>query len=78
MRGMRLIQLDDIRSFRPNNQLERFRVITKDLMEKALEVLNRISTHELKKSEPEPDLMEDYYLLFHYLDFLKRFASHEA
>jgi hypothetical protein len=78
MGGMRLIQLDDIRSFRPNNQLERFRVITKDLMEKALEVLNRISTHELKKSEPEPDLMEDYYLLFHYLDFLKRFASHEA
>ncbi len=33
-----------------------------------LEVLNRISTHELKKLEPESDRVEDYYLLFHDLD----------
>jgi len=33
-----------------------------------LEVLNRISTHELKKSGMESDRVEDYYLLFHDLD----------
>ncbi len=78
MEDMRLIQLNDIRPFRPNDQLERFRAVTKDLTEKALEVLNRMSTYELKKPQPETERVEDCYLLFHYLDFLKRFASRGA
>ena len=65
---MKLISREEERPFYPNIQLERLRAVTRDLTGKALEVLNRISTHELKKSQPETAMVEDGYLLFHDLD----------
>ena len=55
--------------------LERFKAVTRDVIEKALEIVNRVSTNEMSKPEPQTELIEDYYLLFHYLDFLRRFVS---
>jgi hypothetical protein len=57
------------------SQLGRFKAVTRDLTEKALEIVNRLSANEMSKPEPQAELVEDYYLLYHYLDFLKRLAS---
>jgi hypothetical protein len=58
-----------------SDPLKRFKAVTRDLTEKVLEVINRISINEMSKSQPQAELVEDYYLLYHYLDFLKRLAS---
>jgi len=55
--------------------LEDFRAVVRSLTENALKVMNRISAKEMTKPEPNAELVEEYYLLFHYLDYLKRFAS---
>ena len=55
--------------------LEDFKAVVKNLTENALKVLNKVTANEMSKSEPKPELVEDYYLLFHYLDFMKRFVS---
>jgi len=55
--------------------LEDFRAVVRSLTENALKVMNRISAKEMSKPEPNAELVEEYYLLFHYLDYLKRFAS---
>lgn len=57
------------------DQLERFKAVVKNLTEDALEVLNRVAVDEIGKPEPKPQLVEGYYLLFHYLCFIKRFVS---
>ena len=56
------------------DQLERFKAVTKDLTEKALEIVNRISAKEMSKPRPQTELVENYYLLYHPLDYLKRFS----
>jgi hypothetical protein len=56
-------------------QLGRFKAVTRNLAQKTLEIVNRISIKEMSKPEPQAELIEDYYLLYHYLDFLKRFSS---
>jgi len=40
-----------------------------------VEVLNRISTREVKKSQPETERVEDCYLLIHELGFVIPVAS---
>ena len=40
-----------------------------------VEVLDRISTYEVKKSQPEIERVEDCYLLIHELGFVMRVAS---
>ncbi len=55
--------------------LEDFRAVVKSLTENALKVMNRISAKEMSKLEPNAELVEDYSLLFHYLDYMKRFVS---
>ena len=30
------------------------------------------------KSEPKAELVDDYYLIYHYLDYLKRFVSYRG
>ena len=57
------------------HRLEDFKAVVKNLTENALKVLNKVTANEMSKSEPKPELVEDYYLLFHYLDFMKRFVS---
>jgi hypothetical protein len=49
--------------------------VVKDITEKALEIVNRISIQEMGKEKSHFELLEEYSLLYHYLDFLKRFVS---
>ena len=55
--------------------MEDFKAVVRTLTEDALGVLNKISADEMSKPEPNTQLVEDYYLFFHYLDYLKRFVS---
>jgi len=55
--------------------LEDFKAVVRSLTVDALKVLNKIAADEMSKPEPNSKLVEDYYLLFHYLDFTKRFVS---
>jgi hypothetical protein len=52
--------------------LVRFRGVVSNLTKSALDCLNRISQREMQKNFPSPTLMEDYFLLHHYLDFIER------
>jgi hypothetical protein len=52
--------------------LVRFRGVVLNLTEGALETLTRISQREMQKDSPSPSLMEDYFLLHHYLAFIER------
>jgi len=67
--------IQNINQSEKKDQFERFKAVTRDLTEKALEIVNRISVNEMSKPEPQTELVEDYYLLFHYLDFLRRLVS---
>ena len=84
MERLRIVKMEERESIQNINQgekkdpLERFKAVTRDLTEKALEIVNRISVDEMSKPEPQTELVEDYYLLFHYLDFLRRFVSSKA
>ncbi len=55
--------------------LEDFKAVVGNLTENALKVLNKITANEMSKPEPNAELVEDYYLLHHYLDYTKRFVS---
>ncbi len=55
--------------------LVRFKGLILNLTENALECLNRISEQEISRNSPSPSLMEEYYLLHHYLDFIKRLCK---
>jgi hypothetical protein len=52
--------------------LVRFRGVVLNLTESAVDRLNRISQREMQKDSPSPILMEEYFLLHHYLDFIER------
>jgi len=50
----------------------RFKGTVLNLTEGALSCLNRISQQEMQKDSPSSTLMEEYFLLHHYLDFIER------
>ena len=50
----------------------RFKGTVLNLTESALSCLNRISQQEMQKDSPSATLMEEYFLLHHYLDFIER------
>jgi hypothetical protein len=81
MERLRIVKMEkiepipDIDQRGTSDPLERFKAVVRDLTESALEIVNRISANEMSKPEPQAELVEEYYLLHHYLDFLKRFAS---
>ena len=52
--------------------LVHFRGAVSNLTKSALDCLNRISQREMQRESPSPTLMEDYFLLHHYLDFIER------
>jgi hypothetical protein len=58
-----------------SDPLTRFRGVVLNLTESALDCLNRISQQEVQKKSPSPNLMEEYSLLHHYLDFLRRLCE---
>lgn len=81
MRRLRIVKINKIEPIQPVDQnekpapLERFKAVTKDITEKALEIVNRISVNEMSRPQPKAEVVEEYYLLHHYLDFLKRLVS---
>jgi hypothetical protein len=54
-----------------SDSLARFKGVVLNLTESAWDCLNRISQREMQKESLSPTLMEDYFLLHHYLDFIK-------
>jgi hypothetical protein len=56
-------------------QLSLFKRVVLNLNEGALNCLNRISRQEMQKDSPSPTLVEEYFLLHHYLDFIKRLCQ---
>ncbi len=84
MEGLKLIEkrtVESIPTVHKNESphlLEDFKAVVKNLTENALNVLNKIGINEMRKNKPNAELIEDYYLLFHYLDFLKRFVSSKS
>jgi hypothetical protein len=52
--------------------LDRFNGIVLNLIKSTSDCLNRISQREMQKDSPSPTLMEEYFLLHHYLDFIER------
>ena len=63
---------DDNRHFNP---LGLFKGVVLNVTESALDRLNRVSQQEAQKTSPSPNLMEEYFLLHHYLDFIKRLCQ---
>ncbi len=55
--------------------LTRFRKLVLNLIEKALVCLNRIAQGEMEKESPSPNVMDEYFLLYHYLNFIKRLCE---
>ncbi len=55
--------------------LTRFKKVVLNLIDNALLCLNRIAQVEMEKGSPSPNLMEEYLLLNHYLDFIKRLCE---
>lgn len=65
-------QQQDSHADDPSDPLVRFKGVVRNLAESALDCLNRISRQEMQKDPPSSTLMEDYFLLQHYLGFIKR------
>ncbi len=55
--------------------LDRLKGIVLNLTESASDCLNRISQREMQKGSPSPTLMEEYFLLHYYLDFIERLCQ---
>lgn len=53
----------DIDKGKTPDPFERFKAVTIDLTEKALEIVNGVSVDEMSKPEPRAELVEDYFLL---------------
>lgn len=51
--------------------LKRFKGVVLNITENTIGCINRLMQLELEKRSPSPDVLEDYYLVLHYLCFLK-------
>jgi hypothetical protein len=60
-----------------SDPLFRFKGVVLNLTESALDCLNRISQQEMQKNSPSPNLMEEYFLLHHYLNFIGRLCRNK-
>ena len=58
--------------------LDRFKGTVLHLVGSALDSLNRISQQEIQKDSPSSTLMEEYFLLHHYLDFIERLCRDKS
>jgi hypothetical protein len=58
-----------------SDPLSRLKGVVLNLTESALDCLNRVSQQEIQKKSPSPNLMEEYSLLHHYLDFTRRLCE---
>lgn len=58
--------------------LFRFKKVVLNLIENALTCLNRIAQAEMEKDSPSPNLMDEYFFLHHYLDFIRRLCEKKS
>jgi len=58
-----------------SDPVNRLRGVVLNLTESALDCLNRVSQQEAQKKSPSASLMEEYFLLHHYLDFIRRLCE---
>ena len=58
--------------------LSRFKGLILSLNGEALDCLNRISRREMEKASPAYELIDEYFLLHHYLAFIKRLCQKEV
>ena len=58
-----------------SDPLSLFKGVVLNLDKSALDCLNRISQQEMQKDSPSSILMEEYFLLHHYLDFIRRLCQ---
>ncbi len=56
-------------------KLLRFKAVTGNIVQNAIETLDEICVEEMQGDKPSPSRMEKYSLLHHYLDYLKRFCE---
>ncbi len=56
-------------------KLFRFKAIARNIFQKALMTLDDITAEEMQVEKPPQSQIEKYYLLNHYLDYLKRFSE---
>ncbi|MGB9700606.1 MAG: hypothetical protein ACPL5I_14615 [Thermodesulfobacteriota bacterium] len=54
------------------DQLVRFSGVILNLTSHALDCLQGLTRREMEKKNPSVKVLEEYYLLYHYLDFMKR------
>ena len=59
--------------FTTPRELLRFKALTKNIVQKALKILNEISAQEMQGEKLSPSRMEKYVIVHHYLDYLNRF-----
>jgi hypothetical protein len=61
-----------------SDPLIRFKGMVLDLTDSALDCLNQICQQEMEKDSPSPTLLEEYFLLHHHLDFIKRLCRRKS
>ena len=56
-------------------RLLRFKAVTENIVENALNTLDEICAEEIQGKNPLPSRLEKYFRLHHYLDYLKRLCE---
>jgi hypothetical protein len=69
----RVYQIED--RIHERRKLLRFKAITGNIVQNALKKLDEICVEEMQGNKPSSSRMEKYFLLHHYLDYLKRFCE---
>lgn len=54
------------------DSLTRFSGVILNLTSNALDCLQRLARKEMEKKSPSDNVLEEYHLLHHFLDFIKR------
>jgi hypothetical protein len=65
-------------TFTRARELFRFKAITRNIVQSALMKMDDITAEEMQREKPSPSLIEKYYQLQHYLDYLDRFCEGEV
>lgn len=69
----RVFQLDE--AVYGRRRLLRFKAVTGNIVENALNTLEEICAEELQGENPSPSRLEKYFRLHHYLNYLKRLCE---
>ena len=73
IQGSRVFQLEE--EIYGRRRLLRFKAVTGNIVENALNTLDEICAEEMQGENPSPPRLEKYFRLHHYLDYLKRLCE---